>query len=70
LRGKNLKVNLLCRAIGSSTAMSQMRNVLLIIAIAAGMAIATVAISYLFDMLPIGAKAIRAAEPVAAALVK
>lgn len=47
-----------------------MRNVLLIIAIAAVMAIATVAITYLFDMLPIGDKVIKAAEPFAAALVK
>ena len=50
--------------------MSQMRNVLLIIAIAAGMAIATVAIAYLFDMLPIGSKAVKLAEPLVATLVK
>ena len=50
--------------------MSQMRNVLLIIAIAAGMAIATVAIAYLFDMLPIGSKAVKIAEQLAVALVK
>lgn len=50
--------------------MSQMRNVLLIIAIAAAMAIATVAIAYLFDMLPIGGKAVKAAGSLAAALVK
>lgn len=43
-----------------------MRNVVLIIAIAAAMAIATVAITYVFDMLPIGGKAaVKAAEPLA-----
>lgn len=34
--------------------MGQMRNVVLIIAVTAGMAIATVTIAYLFDFLHIG----------------
>jgi hypothetical protein len=34
--------------------MGQMRNVVLIIAVTAAMAIATVTIAYLFDLLPIG----------------